>query len=313
MSLWLAGVALLCALGAANPADAASAPGQLRVDAPGHPLMLWSRRPARPRGVVLLVHGRTWSARPAFDFAAHSGSRSLLAALAAGGYAAYAIDLPGYGATARDPSGWLEPDAAAAQVEAALGALRRRHPDLPPAVLLGWSRGSKISALVATRDRQPLSGLILYAFNLNLEAPPDNGPASGPPPARPNTAAQAAEDFVSPAVTSPQLIRDFVAAALSTDPIRADVCCDVQFQAIRPEAIRVPTLMLYGARDPAFKPAVAGAFFARLGTPERRWIIVGRGDHAAHLEDTAPEVAAALLDFLGATRGAGTAQSAHPD
>ncbi|HEY4213944.1 MAG TPA: hypothetical protein VGM84_20895, partial [Steroidobacteraceae bacterium] len=60
-------------------------------------------------------------------------------------------------------------------------------------------------------------------------------------------------------------------------------------------------LLIYGARDPAFKPAIASTFFAHLGTAERRWIIVGEGDHAAHLEDTSAEVAAAMVDFIRAS------------
>lgn len=278
--------------------SAHSAAEHLSVRLAQQQLSVWARRPAHPVAVVVLVHGLTWSARPVFDFAPRSGGRSLLEALAAAHFAAYAPDLPGYGASPRTADGWLAPEDAAADVEAVLAWAARQHPDLPPPVLLGWSRGSKIAALTATRNRQPLSALILYAYNLDPQAPPDHGAADGRAPAVANTAAWARSDFVSPAVTSPALIEDFVAAALAADPVRAAVCCDAQFLAIRPEAIHVPTLLLHGARDPAFKPAVAAAFFSHLATPERRWILIGAGDHAAHLEDTAPEVDAAFVDFI---------------
>jgi alpha-beta hydrolase superfamily lysophospholipase len=281
-------------------ADAPLEPERLLVDAAGQQVTVWSRRSEHPQGTVVLVHGRTWSARPVFDFEPRSGSRSLLKALAAAGLETYAIDLPGYGASARVSSGWLTPTRAAEAVEATLGFVVRRHPGLPAPLLLGWSRGSKISALVATRAKQPLSGLVLYGYNLDPAAPPDNGPASGQPPALANTAEWARSDFVTPAVASSALIEDFVSAALAADPVRVDVCCDVEFLGIRPEAIRFPTLLLHGARDPAFKPAVAGAFFSRLAAAERRWIIVASGDHAAHLEDCAAEVVAAMIDFMRA-------------
>jgi len=235
-----------------------------------------------------------------FDFEPRSGSRSLLKALVAAGFAVYALDLPGYGSSQRLSSGWLAPTRAAEAVEAVLPVVAHRHPDLAPPVLLGWSRGSKISALVASRARQPLSGLVLYGYNLDPTAPPDNGPASGKAPALPNTAEWARSDFVTPDVASPALIEDFVNAALAADPIRADVCCDAEFLGIHPDAIRIPTLLLHGARDPAFKPAVAAAFFSHLATAERRWIIVASGDHAAHLEDCGPEVMAAMIDFIHA-------------
>ena len=296
---------LLGALG--GVAIAATPPERLSVEVAGQPLAVWARHGPNVRGSVVLVHGLTWSARPAFDFEPDSGSRSLLRALAAAGFDAYAIDLPGYGASAPEPSGWLAPESAVADVEALLAWVAQHHPGLPPPVLLGWSRGSKLAALTATRARAPLGALILYAYNLDPAAPPDHGPAEAAVPHLPNSAEWARSDFVSPAVASPRLIEQFAAAALAADPVRANVCCDAQFLAIRPEAIRVPTLLIHGARDPAFKPAVAAAFFNRLATAQRRWVVVGAGDHAAHLEDTAPEVDAAIVDFISAAL-AGTHQ-----
>ncbi len=289
---------VLVAAAAVVPAQGTMPPERLSVDAGSQPLTVWSRRPEHPQAAIVLVHGRTWSARPDFDFASHSRDRSTLRALAARGFATYALDLPGYGASPRDPSGWLSPSRAAEDVEAVLRVVAQRHPTLPAPVLFGWSRGSKISALVATRGKVPLGALVLYGYNLDPRAPPDNGAAAGQAPARRNTAEAARSDFVSPEVADAQLIADFVSAALATDPVRADVCCDSEFAAIRPESIRTPTLLIHGARDPAFKPTVAADFFSRLGAPERRWIIIGRGDHAAHLEDTAPEFLDAVSDFL---------------
>ena len=281
-------------------AQSVSPPDRITLDAAGQQLTVWSRLPRQARAAVLLVHGRTWSARPAFDFESHSNDRSLLRSLVAAGFATYAVDLPGYGASARTPSSWLSPTRAAEDVEAVLRIVAQRHANLPPPVLLGWSRGSKISALVATRANTPISALILYAYNLDPNAPPTYGPAAGEPPAVRNTAEAARSDFVSPKVASPELVQDFVKAALSADPTQAAVCCDAEFRAIRPESIRVPTLLIHGARDPALKPAVASAFFTQLAATERRWIIVADGDHAAHLEQTAPEVTAAMVDFIQA-------------
>jgi alpha-beta hydrolase superfamily lysophospholipase len=295
-----AAAAILATAWLAASAAGASPPDRLVVKADGQELIVWSRLPARAKAAVVLVHGRTWSARPAFDFDSQSVSRSLLRSLAAAGYATYAVDLPGYGSSARTATGWLSPTQAAVDVEAVVRFVTQLHRNLPPPALLGWSRGSKISALVATRSNGAISALVLYAFNFDADAPPLYGPAGTPAPGTPNTADAARSDFVSPKVASPELVRDFVSAALASDPTQAPVCCDVEFRSIRPESIRVPTLLIHGARDPAFRPAVASAFFERLATTERRWIIVAAGDHAAHLEDTAPEVTSAIVDFLQA-------------
>jgi alpha-beta hydrolase superfamily lysophospholipase len=304
LALLLCGGIGLAFAGTAHTAAASAVrapPDHFVVDAAGQQVTVWSRRPEHPQGAIVLVHGRTWSARPAFDFQPRSGNRSLMQALSAAGFATYAVDLPGYGSSPRDASGWLAPERAASDVAAVVQFVARRHPTLSAPVLLGWSRGSKISALLATQATQPLSALILYGYNLDPTAPPDNGPPRDAAPAARNTAESARSDFISPAVTTPDLIDDFVTAALATDPVRVDVCCDTQFLlGIHPEAIHVPTLLIHGARDPAFKPAVAADFFAHLASAERRWIIVAAGDHAAHLEDTAPEVSAAMVDFIRA-------------
>jgi alpha-beta hydrolase superfamily lysophospholipase len=296
----LLAAAILATVWLAAPAAGASPPDRLVVNADGQELVVWSRIPERPKAAIVLVHGRTWSARPAFDFDSQSASRSLLGSLSAAGYATYAVDLPGYGSSARASNGWLSPTQAAADVEAVVRFVTRRHRNLPPPVLFGWSRGSKISALVATRSKEPIGALVLYAFNFDPDAPPLYGPATSPAPTTPNTADSARSDFVSPRVASPELIQEFVNAALLFDPTQAPVCCDVEFRSIQPESIRAPTLLIHGARDPAFRPAVASAFFGRLATTERRWVVVAAGDHAAHLEDTATEVRSAIVDFLQA-------------
>ena len=88
-------------------------------------LALWRKAPAQPRRSVLLIHGRTWSGRPDFDLQVPGESRSFMDALVAQGYAAYALDLRGYGATPRDATGFLTPERAAADVAAALRAIVR--------------------------------------------------------------------------------------------------------------------------------------------------------------------------------------------
>jgi pimeloyl-ACP methyl ester carboxylesterase len=293
-------VGLICCV-SSGWADVQQRLQRLTVTASGHQLAVWSRRPMHPQGVVVLVHGRTWSARPAFDFEARAGSRSLLKALAAAGFATYAVDLRGYGETARDATGWLAPSRAVEDVDAVLQFAARRHPGLPAPILLGWSRGSKIAALTAARGHEQLSALVLFAYTLDPSAPPENGPAAGKAPAVPNTAESARSDFVSPEVASAALIQDFVDTALATNPTRAEVCCDTEFLEIRPESIHVPTLLIQGARDPGIKPDVAAAFFAHLGSEDRRWVVIGRGDHAAHLEDTGAKVAAAMVEFIRAS------------
>src|SRR5262245_33784603 len=125
----------------------AVAPERYTVQSDGHPMAVWARRPAAPKGTILLVHGRTWSSRPDFDLQVPGLRRSVLADLAAQGYAAYAVDLRGYGETPRDTSGWLTPKRAASDVVNVLTWIAQQNPQLPKPSLVGWSRGAPISML----------------------------------------------------------------------------------------------------------------------------------------------------------------------
>ena len=57
-------------------------------------------------------------------------------------------------------------------------------------------------------------------------------------------------------------------------------------------------LLLQAELDPS---ATADGFvrmFTRLGTVDRPWVVIPKGDHAALLEDTAPRLIAAIRAFI---------------
>jgi pimeloyl-ACP methyl ester carboxylesterase len=244
----------------------------------GHTLAVWSRIPAAPKGAIVLVHGRTWSGVPDFDLEVEGKDRSLMRALAERGWAAYALDLRGYGATERDASGWNTPDRAAKDLAAALAFVRAQHPDLPAPAVLGWSLGSLVAQLAAQRDASSMSALVLYGYPRDPDRVGKGGGAVGDEPARsPNTAAAAASDFITPGSIDRASIDAFVAAALAADPVRAD---------------------WRKMGDPFAPVASQGKLFARLGHADRQWVIVEGGDHAAHLEDCGARFVQAVVAFL---------------
>ena len=268
------------------------------VTVDGHPLALWARRAAQPKGVILLLHGRTWSARPDFDLQVPGESRSVLAALAARGYAAYALDARGYGATPRDRTGWLTPQRAADDVAAVLAWIAASQPAAGRPVLLGWSYGSMVAQLVAQAHPDAISALILYGYPFD---PAEHiAPQSDPPrPARERTTvADARSDFVSPGVTSARMVSAYVTAALGSDSVRTDWRALEQWNRLNPERVRVPTLVLQGERDPLPRAALQ-RLFTRLGTPDKQRVTLMGGDHAALLEDTKPSFIEAVVGFIG--------------
>ena len=118
----------------------------------GHRLVLWEKRPVRAaRGEIVLLHGRTWSALPNFDLRVTGQHVSLMDALVARGYAVYALDQRGYGSTARDTTGWLTPDRAAADAGVVADWVASHAPHARRPALFGYSRGSATAMLVAQR------------------------------------------------------------------------------------------------------------------------------------------------------------------
>jgi pimeloyl-ACP methyl ester carboxylesterase len=227
--------------------------------------------------------------------------------LAANGYAVYALDMRGYGATPRDSSGWLTPDRAAADVSVVLDWIAQQHDvrstagDSRP-VLLGYSRGSTIAILAAQRHPEKLGALILYAFPVDIDSlrPPAADPAS--PSRIRNTREGAAEDFLTPAAVTSAVREAYVAAAIAADPVTADWAKLYQFNAMDPAALHLPTLLIEGSRDPLAAGTGHSRLFARLGTEDRSWVILPNADHAAHVENAHDAFIHAITSFLARPR-----------
>lgn len=279
-------------------AQAPAGPARATVVVGHDSLALWSRTAAKPKGVVLLLHGRTWSALPDFDLQVPGERRSVLEALRDKGYAAYALDLPGYGASPRDASGWLTPTRAAQDVAGVLEWLATRHPGMPRPVLVGWSNGSMVAHLTAQQRPELLSALVLYGYPFDLRATITPPALPAAPPRAANTAANAASDFIRPDVISRHAIDVYVAAALAADPVRSDWRELQEWNDLRAEGIVTPTLVLNGEFDPLTPVDALARLFTRLGTSDRQWIVLAGGDHAALVEDTQPAFVAAIVNFI---------------
>jgi alpha-beta hydrolase superfamily lysophospholipase len=275
-------------------------PGALErftVPSDGHSMAVWARRPASPRGVILLVHGMTWSTRPDFDLQVPGLQRSVMTSFAAQGFAAYGVDLRGYGETPRDATGWATPRRSAADVTNVLAWVAAQHPTLPKPALVGWSRGAAISQMVAQASPARLSALVLFGFVFDPDAQFVDANGSDKPQLLKNTPDAAASDFVSPKVTPPAVVKAYVEQALKADPIRIDLRNDGEFNVLKPAKVSLPTLVMYGQQD-SINDQEAGKFFAALGTGDKELVVLPGGDHAALVEDTHDMWIAAIVGFL---------------
>jgi pimeloyl-ACP methyl ester carboxylesterase len=278
----------------------ASTPEALVVKADdGHELRLWALSPAveTSNRAIVLLHGRTWSSLP--DFALRVGddsSLSLMHALASRGIAAYALDLRGYGGTARDASGWAEPNRAAEDLFAALEFVKQREGEAPD--LLGWSLGSLVAQLTVQRHPDAARSLVLYGYPRDLDARTPLAGGTGAPAKQPNSEAAARSDFITAGTISDDAIKAYVAASLAADPIKVDWRATEQFDALDPAAITIPTLVIYGVHDPIAKQLWQAKLFTRMKVADRQWVVIPNADHAAHLEQPS-RFMTALASFLG--------------
>jgi pimeloyl-ACP methyl ester carboxylesterase len=288
-------------LGQGAPPHSVRSPAveRLQIDADGHPLTVWVKRPVSARGSILLVHGRTLSALPNFDLKVEGHQRSVMDRFAERGFAAYALDQRGYGATPRDSSGWLTPNRAAKDVAIALSWISGREGrsgERP--VLVGYSRGSQTSLLTAQLYPESLSKLVLYGFGRDLDTQFPIVEVPAEPLRERTTRALAASDFVTLGAAPQTVIDSYVQHALAADPIRVDWRDEHEFNVTDPRLIRVPTLVIHGVADPLATADEQLKLFSRLGTADRSLVVLPYSDHAAHVEDVQPAWADAIVTFI---------------
>ena len=236
-------------------------------------MAVWARKPATPKGAILLVHGRTWSSRPDFDLQVPGLQRSVLASFVAQGFAAYAMDLRGYGETPRDTTGWLTPLRAATDVGNVAAWVAAQHPSLPKPALVGWSRGGAIAAMAAQFSPARVSALVLFGFVFDPDLEFLDSVSPEKPQLSKNTEESAASDFVSPKVTPPAVIQAFIEQAMKADPVLMDLKNDAEFNALKPAKLTTPTLILFGERDGGVLPDDAGKFFARIASSDKQMVV----------------------------------------
>ncbi len=269
------------------------------VDADGHPIALWEKSPSEARGAIVLLHGRTWSARPNFDLQVPGEKLSLMDGFVEEGYAAFAVDFRGYGQTPRDETGWLNPDRTAKDLRAVLEQVRLLADGGPRPALLGWSRGSKVAQLTVQRWPELVSCLVFFGYSPTFAgAPLADGEGDTPPARSPNSAAKAASDFITPGSISQVAIDAYVQAAMEADPVRADWRGAREWDELDPSKVRVPTLLLHAEFDPIATAEQRAWLFRALGAADRESLEVLGGDHMAFLESSRPDFLKIIVDFM---------------
>lgn len=293
-------LALLTAIAWLSATNLATAAERIRhtVTVDGHPVALWEKSAERADEAILLVHGRTWSAVPDFDLQADGEDLSLMDGLVERGYAVFAVDLRGYGATPRDETGWLTPQRSAKDLAKVLEWIDDRNDWSKKPHLFGWSMGSTNSLLMAQQHPGLISSLTLFGYwhDLDKDLPADE-PGITPQQLR-NTAEAAASDFITPGSISRKAVAAYVAMALEADPVKTDLRNLDHYNSLDPAKVRTPTLVMQGEHDPIAPTGLQVKLYTRIGSAHKQWVTVPGGDHAAFMETPRDYFLHALVSFL---------------
>jgi pimeloyl-ACP methyl ester carboxylesterase len=243
---------------------------------------------------VLLLHGigggrRIWG----------EGGSGTTAALAAGGFDTFALDLPGYGDSRSATPGGIA--AMATQVARWQDALA-----LPPLLIVGHSMGGMVAQELAATAPERVAGLVLACTSAAFGPPGGDWQAKfvadrlAPLDAGLGMAGMA--ERLVPGMLSRHAQRGAGAAAMAVmaavpeSTYRIVLAGIVAFDRRADLArIRVPTLCLAGEHDGTAPPAVLERMAARIPGVEFQ-VLAGAG-HIANVEQPAA-FNAAVLDFL---------------
>ncbi len=253
------------------------------VDSDGHPMAVWVKGKKDSKGIILFVHGRTWSAVPDFDLQVEGEDLSLMDGMVAKGFTTYAIDLRGYGETPRDATEWSTPNIAAKDIQNVLRWISKQHND-KKVHLFGWSMGSTLSLLATQQNSDNIASLTLFGFWKDMDFQFPESKKSPVLRKTVNTAKSAASDFIVPGSISEKAVATYVKMALESDPIKVDWKNANEYNSLDPSLITIPTLIIQGELDPIAPTAVQAKLFTRLKTADKSWVVISGGDHAAFME-----------------------------
>lgn len=268
------------------------------VSSDGHPMAVWEKKASEEKGVILFVHGRTWSGVPDFDLQVEGEDLSLMDGMIAEGYTSYAIDLRGYGGTPRDSTEWATPNRAAKDVHRVLEWISERHNNTK-VHLFGWSMGSTISLLATQQNPTHMASLTLFGFWMDLDRDIPEDPKDIALAKTVNTAEAAASDFIVPGSISQKAIDTYVKSALKADPIRMDWKRQNEYKQIDPTTMTLPVLIIQGELDPIAPTDRQLKLFTRLKTADKSWVVIAGGDHAAFMETPRSHFIQAFSGFIG--------------
>ena len=265
-----------------------------------------------PKAAVLLVHGLSYG-KWAWDFPYNDYQYSVARPLARAGYAALAIDLPGYGASSH-PNGYLDTVYYYARVVASIGHQLRAW-GFSKVAVIGHSAGSEIAELAVIEHPGPFSDLIAtgytHAPSLGLISDFYTGyiprALSAPAEYFEATPAQRTTAFYTGSFDPAVPPLDNAMANLTPSGEILSIGIPPQPSRTELALIHVPVLLVLGDMDSLFPVAndpaplvnnVQIELLQLLGTRDKSVVIAHDAGHLFFLERSAPQTLAQELTWL---------------
>lgn len=223
----------------------------------------WPEKP--PRALVVGVHG----------YAEHGRRYDEIEDLLVGnGFAFRMMDNRGHGYSQGRRGHINRFDEFVEDLHAFVADLRERNPG-QRVFLLGHSNGSLISIRYALKYQDELAGLVLSGAALRAAVPVPKIELMLMPVISKYLPAMMFNAHLDPAGLShdPEVVRKYADDPMIYRVISGRFAAEM-FGAMadslkRASEIRIPTLMMHGAEDPACDPAAAKEFFERLGAADK--------------------------------------------
>ena len=216
-----------------------------RIDITGHP----------SKKNILLVHGLTYSSH---EFDINYKDYSLVRALAREGYSVWRLDIAGYGRSGEVADGFLpNSDYATEDINAAVEKIKQVTGQ-DKIDLLGWSWGTVTTSKFASKHNEHLNKLVLFAPIMS-----GIGKSDIKEPFHHNTWEHSVEDFqhdkngnIDYSITEPIFAELWALSCRHYDGKkspnggRRDICVDSSKKLIDFSLLKIPTLVIYGDKDP---------------------------------------------------------------
>ncbi len=286
---------IVCLLAWAGPSFAAELIKHI-VDSNGHPMAVWEKSIPNAKAQIILHHGRTWSSIPDFDLQVVGEDLSLMDGFNAAGYTEWELDARGYGETPIDSTGWNTPNKAAEDLANVLEWLANRNQEKTH--VWGWSYGSMVAQLTAQKFPENIISVTLFGYPVNPAQDYSDAQLPVQPARVATTAEAAASDFIVPGSISQNAIDTYVREALRADPVRSDWNQLQQWNALEASEVSLPTLLLQAEFDPLARTAAHATVFSGLANPNKQWVVLAGGDHAALLETPRQRLISASVNFI---------------